>query len=115
MTRETQSLGQRPSGGLLGGLMRAMRVQGWQTPGVRTKRPSGLLKELLRRTEGSAYDRSPCPHVLTVWDEVPDPQRPEDPHRSRTRRTLVPCERPGAHVHEQVDAARVHSGAGQVW
>jgi hypothetical protein len=119
MTRETNLIAKNEGGGRPSVLARlASRVfgQGWSTPAPRTRRPSGRLKEALLRTEGEAYDRSPCPHALIAWDEIPDLQRPDDPTRFRMRRTEVPCDRPGGHVHEKSDAARLHSGAGgRVW
>jgi hypothetical protein len=82
----------------------------------RTDRPSGVLKTLVRQVSGEGYDRSPCPHSLVLWDTVADPQRPDDPHRVRTRRTEVRCERPDGHRHGREALEREHSGAsGVTW
>lgn len=114
MTKETGPSGINRMAALmarLGGL----RTDGWRAVNPRTNTPSGRLKGLLDRLEGEPYDRNPCPHTLAAWDEIPDPQRPHDPHRARLRRTLVPCERPAGHVHEEASAARMHSGTGHTW
>lgn len=86
------------------------------TSGSRTRRPSGLLKGLLSVFQGSAYDRDPCPHAHITHDLIADPQRPDDLHRARSRRTEWRCERPGGHVHGKTAAERLHAdAAGRTW
>lgn len=59
------------------------------------------LREAREQVVGTPFDREPCPHTLTTWDTIPDLTKPDDPFRTRSRRTLTPCVRPAAHVRQQ--------------
>jgi hypothetical protein len=65
------------------------------------KSPSYLLRQALTEVVGKPFDREPCPHTMTSWDEIGDPQQPDDPHRRRARKILTPCTRPAGHVRAQ--------------